>query len=76
MKKWELKNAKGFDPRTQRKLSFLVAQLDEQLAACKKTVKDLTVKQLQWQYKPGMNTIDAARRNACSTAVKAMKGLC
>lgn len=57
MKKWELKIAKGFDTRTQKRVGLFVAQLDEQLASLKPHVKNLTVKQLQWQLKPGMNSI-------------------
>lgn len=57
MKKWEMKIAKGFDPKTQKIIGLFAAQLDDQLVRLKKEVKGLTVKQLQWQYKPGMNTI-------------------
>ncbi len=57
MKKWELKTAKGFDAKTQKKIGLFAAQLDDQLVRLKRGVKDLTVKQLQWQHKPGMNTI-------------------
>lgn len=57
MRKWEMKIARGFDPKTQSKIGLFASQLDDQLVRLKKEVKDLTVKQLQWQPKPGMNTI-------------------
>ncbi|MCK5127261.1 MAG: DinB family protein [candidate division Zixibacteria bacterium] len=57
MKKWELKIAPGFDPKTQKQIGLFSAQLDDQLSRLKKELKGLTVKQLEWQLKPGMNTI-------------------
>ncbi len=55
--KWELKIAKGFDPRTQKQVGLFAAQLDDQLKRLKKDVEGLTIKQLEWQQKPGMNTV-------------------
>lgn len=57
MKKWELKISKGFNPKTQKVVGLFAAQLDEQLTFLKKAVKDLSVEQLEWQQRPGMNTI-------------------
>jgi len=57
MKKWELKIARGYDPRSQSKVGLFAAQLDDQLARLKKGIKGLTVRQLEWQPHPGMNTI-------------------
>jgi hypothetical protein len=36
---------------------LIAAQLDDQLKLLKKNVKALTVKQLEWQPRPGVNTI-------------------
>jgi len=57
MKKRELKIGKSFNPKSQRIVGLFAAQLDEQLSNLKRFVKDLTVKQLEWQPKPGINTI-------------------
>ncbi len=57
MEKYELKIANGFDPRTQKQIGFWAAQLEYQLKKLKNAVKGLTVKQLEWQQKPGMNTV-------------------
>ncbi len=57
MEKYELKIARGFDPKTQKQIGFWAAQLETQLKKLKTAVKDLSVKQLEWQQKPGMNTI-------------------
>ncbi len=57
MEKYKLNIAKGFDPRTQKQIGFWAAQLEYQLKKLKYAVKDLTVKQLEWQQKPGMNTV-------------------
>ncbi|SYZ72490.1 hypothetical protein TRIP_C20605 [Candidatus Zixiibacteriota bacterium] len=57
MKKRELKIARGYNPKTQAKIGLFAAQLDDQLTRLKKIVADLTVEQLQWQLRPGMNTI-------------------
>ena len=57
MKFWDLKVSKSFNPRSQKTVGLIAAQLDEQLGALKKSVAGLTVKQLEWQLKPGMNTI-------------------
>lgn len=55
--KWELKIARGFDPKTQYAVGLFAAQLDDQLKRLKKAVEGLTVRQLEWQLRPGMNTI-------------------
>ncbi|MCX6833252.1 MAG: DinB family protein [candidate division Zixibacteria bacterium] len=57
MKKRELKIARGYDPKAQGRIGLFAAQLDDQLARLKKEVATLTVEQLEWQQKPGMNTI-------------------
>lgn len=57
MKKYDIKFPKGFYPKTQKQVGLFVAQLDDQLKDLEKQVKGLAVKQLEWQQKPGMNTI-------------------
>lgn len=57
MKKREIKIARGYDPKTQEKIGLFAAQFEDQLARLKNEVKDLTVAQLEWQQKPGMNTV-------------------
>jgi uncharacterized damage-inducible protein DinB len=57
MIKREIKVPRGYDIRTQRKVGLFAAQLDDQLKRLKNNVKELTIKQLQWQQQPGMNTI-------------------
>ena len=57
MIKRELKIARGYNPKTQRTVGLFAAQLNARLARLKKEVKDLTVEQLEWQQKPGMNTV-------------------
>lgn len=57
MKKREIRIARGYDPKTQAKIGLFAAQLDDQLARLKDQVQGLTVEQLEWQQKPGMNTI-------------------
>ncbi|TFH65806.1 MAG: DinB family protein [Candidatus Zixiibacteriota bacterium] len=57
MKKREMKIARGYDPKTQGKIGLFAAEFDDQLERLKKEVGSLTVDQLEWQQKPGMNTI-------------------
>jgi hypothetical protein len=57
MKKRELKLPRGYDPKTQKVVGLFAAQLDDQLKRLKNNVKGLTVKQLEWQQRPGMNTV-------------------
>ena len=57
MKKYQLKIKPSYNPKTQAKVGWMAAQLDEQLASLKKYVSGLTVKQLEWQLRPGMNTV-------------------
>lgn len=57
MAKEQLKIARGYDPKTQGKIGLWAAQLDDQLKLLKKDINGLTVEQLEWQYRPGMNTI-------------------
>ncbi len=52
-----MKVARGYDPRTQAKIGLFAAQLDDQMAKLKKQVGYLTVDQLEWQLRPGMNTV-------------------
>lgn len=56
MKKRQLKIPRGYDLKTQKLVGLFAAQLDDQLSRLKKEVKDLTVEQLEWQERPGMNT--------------------
>jgi uncharacterized damage-inducible protein DinB len=57
MKTRDLKWPKGYDPKTQCKIGLFAAQLDDQLKRLKEHVKDLNVEQLEWQQRPGMNTV-------------------
>jgi hypothetical protein len=57
MSKREVKIPKGYDARTQKKVGLFAAQLDDQLKRLNNNTRGLTVKQLEWQPKPGMNTI-------------------
>lgn len=57
MKKYDLKIPRGYNPRTQAKIGYVAGQLDDQFKLLKKDVAGLTIKQLEWQLKPGMNTI-------------------
>jgi len=57
MKKRELKLPRGYDPKTQKRVGLYAAELDDQLKRLKNNIKGLTVKQLEWQLRPGMNTI-------------------
>jgi uncharacterized damage-inducible protein DinB len=57
MKEWKLEIHKGYNPRTQAKIGLFAEMLDQLLVDLKLQVKDLTVRQLEWQLKPGMNTI-------------------
>ena len=57
MKKRAMKIARGYDPKTQGRIGLFAAQFDDQLARLKKEVVSLTVEQLEWQQKPGMNTV-------------------
>jgi len=52
-----MKIARGYDPKTQGKIGLFATQFDDQLARLKKEVATLTVEQLEWQQKPGMNTV-------------------
>lgn len=57
MTKREMKVPRGFNSRTQTKVGLFAAQLDDQLKRLKNNVKELTVEQLEWQLRPGMNTV-------------------
>lgn len=57
MKKWEMKIKRGYNPKTQGKIGLMAAQLDDQLKMLKKALVGMTVKQLEWQQAPGMNTV-------------------
>ncbi|MGB5107680.1 MAG: DinB family protein [Candidatus Zixiibacteriota bacterium] len=52
-----LKYPGGYDPKSQSVVCLFAAQLDDQLKLLKDATKDLTVEQLEWQLRPGMNTI-------------------
>jgi hypothetical protein len=56
MKTLQLKLSRGYDPRSQGKIALLAAQLDDQLKLLKGHVKQMTVEQLEWQLRPGINT--------------------
>lgn len=56
-KMFDLKFPSGFNPKTQKQVGLFVAQLDDQLKDLEQQVKGMTVKQLEWQLKPGMNTV-------------------
>lgn len=53
----DLKIPRGYDLKKQKQVALFAAQLDDQLSLLTKSVESLTVKQLEWQLKPGMNTI-------------------
>jgi len=53
----ELKIPRGYDRRTQKNVGLFATQLDDQLKRLRNNVKGLTVKQLEWQQQPGMNTV-------------------
>lgn len=57
MIKREIKIPRGYNPRTQAKVGLFAAQLDDQLKRLKNNIKGLTVKQLEWQRRKGMNTV-------------------
>jgi len=57
MKKREVKAARGYSPKTQARIGLFAAQLDDQLKRLRQDVKDLTVDQLEWQLRPGTNTV-------------------
>ena len=47
----------GYSPENQRMVAIFAAQLDMQLDRLKQAVQGLTVEQLQWQMRTGMNTV-------------------
>ncbi len=47
----------GYNDGTQRMVGLFAAQLDNQLTRLKKDLEGLTTAQLEWQLRPGMNTI-------------------
>jgi uncharacterized damage-inducible protein DinB len=55
--KFEIKLPRGYDPKTQTQVGMFAAQLDDQLKRLKNNIEGLTHKQLEWQQKPGMNTV-------------------
>jgi uncharacterized damage-inducible protein DinB len=52
-----VKIPKGYDSRKQKLVGLFAGQLDDQLKLLAGEVKSLTVEQLEWQSRPGMNTI-------------------
>ncbi len=57
MPKRDLKLSPGYNLKTQSRIGLFAAQLDDQLRRLRKHVKSLTVPQLEWQLRPGMNTV-------------------
>lgn len=57
MKIRDVKLPRGYDAKTQAKVGLFAGQLDDQLKLLKEQVKGLTVEQLEWQLRPGMNTV-------------------
>jgi len=57
MVKREIKIPSGYDPKSQKQVGLFAAQLDDQLKRLKNNVKGMTVKQLEWQQRLGMNTV-------------------
>ncbi|MCM2271741.1 MAG: DinB family protein [candidate division Zixibacteria bacterium] len=53
----DVKIPRGYDPKTQKLVGLFAGQLDDQLKLLIEEVQGLTVRQLEWQYRPGMNTI-------------------
>jgi uncharacterized damage-inducible protein DinB len=47
----------GYDAVTNPRVASFAAQLDDQLALLKKHVSDLEVAHLEWQPRPGVNTV-------------------
>lgn len=47
----------GYDPATQRTVGYVARALDEHLTKLKRITDGLTVGQLEWQERPGHNTI-------------------
>lgn len=47
----------GYDPQSQRIVALFAAQFDDQLKLLRDSVKDLTVSQLEWQPRAGVNTV-------------------
>lgn len=47
----------GYDAKTQAMMGLFAAQLDDQIRRLKEDVAELTVAQLQWQPRPGHNTV-------------------
>jgi uncharacterized damage-inducible protein DinB len=57
MKNYVLSLSDGFDPVSQRAVGLFAAQLDDQSRLLKASVAELGVPVLEWQPRPGMNTI-------------------
>jgi uncharacterized damage-inducible protein DinB len=53
----DVKIPRGYDAKKQKIVGLFAGQLDDQLKLLADQVKDLTVEQLEWQYRSGMNTI-------------------
>lgn len=47
----------GYDGRSQRMVASFAWQLDDQLGRMKRDIEGLTIPQLEWQPRPGINTI-------------------
>ena len=57
MVEYKLAVPEGYDSASNPRVASFAAQLDDQLARLKKSTADLSVTQLEWQSKPGVNTI-------------------
>lgn len=53
----DVKIPRGYDAKKQKMVGLFAGQLDDQLKLLTGSVKELTVDQLEWQDRPGMNTI-------------------
>jgi uncharacterized damage-inducible protein DinB len=57
MKERKLAIPGGYDLSTQRTVALFAAQLDDQLRLLKEAVTELHTNHLEWQPKPGFNTV-------------------
>ena len=53
----DLSPPEGFDPASQLSVAHFVAQLTDQLGRLKELTRGLSVARLEWQPRPGVNTI-------------------
>lgn len=57
MKERKLPASDGYDVSSQRIVALFAAQLDDQLRRLKETVAELNTTHLEWQLRPGSNTV-------------------